>query len=107
MRRIASSTSATPLETTNVTDSTDPSLRIATVTIGLVCICFASSRTVSTGVLNWIFRAHASAYWMSSTLGSARPHSLARRGELSERGSVGDGRTAVEAASRRAASSSS
>jgi hypothetical protein len=61
MRRIASSTSAAPLESSNVTDSIDPSLRTATVTIGLVRSRAPRSRTVSTGVLSWIFRAHVSA----------------------------------------------
>ena len=62
MRRIVSSISATPLEITMVTASTEPSLRTATVTMGGVCGRRATSRTVSTSVLNWIFRAHASAY---------------------------------------------
>ena len=84
MRLIASSMAATPLETTNVTDSTEPSLRTATVTIEGVWGRFTSSRTVSTTVLSWIFRAHASAYSTSSTLGSVRPHNLTRRAVLNE-----------------------
>src|ERR671912_1168040 len=100
MRLIASSTSATPLDTTNVTDSTEPSLRRATDTIDGVCGRLASSRTVSTKVLSWILRANASAYSTSSALGSTRPHSLARRAVLNEYGSVLRGGAAFEAASR-------
>jgi hypothetical protein len=62
MRRIASSISGTPLETTKLTDSTEPSLRTATVTIGGVCGRLVNSRIVSSGVLNWILRAQAWAY---------------------------------------------
>ena len=83
MFRIAASTSCTPLGTTKLIDSTEPSLRIATVTIGGVCGRFATSRTVSTAVLSWIFRAQASAYCTSSAFGSVRPQSLTRRAVLS------------------------
>ena len=58
-------------------------------------------------MFSWIFRAQASAYWMSSALGSVRPNSLPRRAVLDEGASLDGGRAAVEAASRRAASSSS
>jgi hypothetical protein len=61
MRRTASSNSGTPLLVTNVTDSTEPSLRSATVTIGGVRGRCAMSRRVSMPVLSWILRAHASA----------------------------------------------
>jgi len=107
MRRIASSIEGTPLESTNVTESTDPPLRIATVTIGGVCGSFANSRTVSTGVLNWILRAHASTYWISSSFGCVRPQTLTRRAVLNDSGSVGDGSAEGEADWRRSASSSS
>ena len=69
---------------TKFTDSTDPSLRMATVTSGSVCGCFAMSRIDSSGVFNWILRAHVSAYDTSSAFGSARPHNRPRRMLLSE-----------------------
>ena len=74
----------TPLERTRVTASTEPSLRIATVTTGWVCGCLAASRTMSMVMFIVILRAQASAYRMRSVLGSERPKRRARRAVLSE-----------------------
>ena len=84
MRRIASSMAATPLETTKLTDSTEPSLRIATVTSGAVWGRPAASATMSMVMLSWILRAKASAYSTSSRLASVRPNSRPRRAPLQE-----------------------
>mgnify|MGYP006169496805 CR=1 FL=1 len=78
MRSTAASIAGTPLERTMVTDSTEPSLRTATVTIGLVCGSFAASLTTWI----WIRRADQHHAYLSESISTYEPATRDMLGHL-------------------------